>query len=259
MDDGGFVDVDGDGGGGDWVGWLEGDLAFVVVEAGLVGGLGVDFFGEFGEVEVELAAAHVGDGEGDSFFVVDGDDVEPVTVEGDGEAVAVEVTPEFEDVGNGGGFEVIDGPWFFDVGFGGEGGVAADGVPGHVEEDEGDEEVDLVGALHGFGEVGVPGVEAEPVVGGFASVLEGAALGYEDGEDVVDFVHVGAEHVEGGFVAAEEVVGVAEAAAFVGAEGEGVFVEVVGEEVEVSFGFGDEAGLVAEELEVADLDLHVGG
>ena len=89
--------------------------------------------------------------------------------------------------------------------------------------------------------------------------MEGAALGDEHGEDVVDLVHVGTEHIEEGFVTTEEVVGVAEAATFVGAEGEGVFVEVVREEIEVALGFGDEAGLVAEEFEVFDLKLHVGG
>lgn len=148
-----------------------------------------------------MAASHVSGSEGDAIFVMDGDDVEVVAIEGDGETFAIEVPPEFEEVGDSGGFEVTDGPRFFDVGFGSKGGVSTQGVPWHVEEDERDEEVDLIGPLHRFGEVGIPGVESEPMIGWLAAVLEGAALGDEDGEDVIDLVHVGAEHVEGGLVA----------------------------------------------------------
>ena len=69
---------------------------------------------------------------------------------------------------------------------------------------------------------------------------------------------MGAQHVERCLVATEQVIGIAESAAFVSAEVPCIFVEVMRKEIKMSPRLFDEASLAPIEPEILHLKLHVG-
>ena len=114
--DGRFIHVDRNGGHVDGVFRLEDNFAFVIIQTRLRRSGRPDPLRHAGQVDCDLSTTHVGHRQRNSLPVMDGNHIQPVTIELNRQTAAVEVTPEIEVMCDGGRLEIFDRAVTFAVG-----------------------------------------------------------------------------------------------------------------------------------------------
>ena len=97
--------------------------------------------------------------------------IEPVPRKRNREALAIKSLPKIKKVGDRCRLEIVAFVVPVDPGLRSKSGIATIRIPRHVHENERDEQVDLIGALHRFGQVGIPRIEPKPVISRLPTIL----------------------------------------------------------------------------------------